>query len=299
MYRMGCMYLHGIGTETDEREAEKYLLKAEEYGNTHAAYQLAKLYIRQQEEKREAEPEQAVDSEKIRKAVTWLTEAAGQGNAFAGYALGKLYGDGKLIAKDMEKAFFYLNQAADAGNVYAQYWLGRWYLMPEYYDIEKAIHYLTQGVEQNSDLAAYRLGKVYLAGEDVPKNVELAVRFLEQSADAGNQYARYVLGKLYLIGKDVPQNKEKAYEYFKLAAEQGNVYAAYFLEHWNDMPHPDLFLMATRLMHHLKRVIEDDVSGRRRGSRGGTDHKLARKIKAKKIAQGHAEDDKEEMVQTQ
>ena len=39
------MYLHGIGTKADEKLAEKYLLKAEDYGNVHAAYQLAKLYI--------------------------------------------------------------------------------------------------------------------------------------------------------------------------------------------------------------------------------------------------------------
>lgn len=96
------------------------------------------------------------------------------------------------------------------------------------------------------------------------------------------------------------KNVEKAVRYLTLAAEQGNVYAAYFLEHWNDMRHPDLLLMATRLMHHLERVIEDDVAGRRRGGcRQGIDRKLAGKIREKKIAQGHAEDDREEMVQTQ
>ena len=126
------------------------------------------------------------------------------------------------------------------------------------------------------------------------------MHYLNESAAAGNQYAQYVLGKLYLVGKEVEQDKEKAYAYFTLAAEQGNVYAAYFLEHWNDMPHPDLLLMATRLIHHLERVMEDNVTGRRRGgSRQGIDRKLARKMKEKKIAQGHAEDDKEEMVQTQ
>lgn len=41
------------------------------------------------------------------------------------------------------------------------------------------------------------------------------------------------------------------------------MYAAYFLEHWNDMPHPDLLLMATRLMHHLEKIIEDDASGKK------------------------------------
>ena len=50
--RIGTMYLHGIGTEADEKEAEKYLRKSADYGNTHAAYQLAKLYIYQETEKK-------------------------------------------------------------------------------------------------------------------------------------------------------------------------------------------------------------------------------------------------------
>lgn len=46
--------------------------------------------------------------------------------------------------------------------------------------------------------------------------------------------------------------------------------------------------------------MEEDVTGRKRSSsRMGIDRKLAGKIKAKKIAQGHAQDDREEMVQTQ
>lgn len=66
------------------------------------------------------------------------------------------------------------------------------------------------------------------------------------------------------------------------------------------MPHPDLFLMASRLMRHLGNIMEEDVTGRKRSSsRMGIDRKLAGKIKAKKIAQGHAQDDREEMVQTQ
>lgn len=170
----------------------------------------------------------------------------------------------------------------------------------EYKKIEKAVHYLTLAAGQKNDFAAYQLGKLYLAGEQVAKNTELALRYLQQSAEAGNQYAQYVLGKVYLTGKDVEQDKEKAYEYFRLAAEQGNLYAAYFLEHWNDMPQPDLFLMASRLMHHLGNIMQEDVSGRKAGgSRQGIDRKLAAKIRQKKTAQGHAQDDHAGMVQTQ
>ena len=228
-----------------------------------------------------------------------LTAASEQGNSFADYALGKLYADGELTAKDMEKAFYHLHRAADADNAYAWYRLGRLYLSDEYKDIGRAVRYLTLAANRKNEFALYRLGKLYLAGEEVAKNVEPAIRYLEESAGVGNQYAQYVLGKVYLRGKEVEQDKEKAYEYFRLAAEQGNVYATYFLEHWNDMPHPDLLLMATRLMHHLEKIIEDDASGKKGGRRAGMDRKLARKIKNKKIAQGHARDDKEEMVQTQ
>ena len=298
-YRIGTMYLQGIGTEADEKEAEKYLRKSADYGNTHAAYQLAKLYIRQESEKLKRNPEEIPDYEKIKQALKWLVAASEQGNSFADYALGKLYADGELTAKDMEKAFHHLHKAADADNAYARYQLGRLYLFDEYKDIGKTIRYLTLAANQKNEFASYRLGKLYLVGEEVGKNMELAIWYLEESASAGNQYAQYVLGKVYLMGKEVEQDRERAYEYFRLAAEQGNVYAAYFLEHWNDMSHPDLLLMATRLMHHLEKIIEDDFSGRKGGRQSGMDRKLARKIKSKKIAQGHARDDREEMVQTQ
>ena len=298
-YRIGMMYLRGIGSEADEKEAEKYLRKSTDYGNTHAAYQLAKLYIRQETEKLKYNPEEIPDYEKIKQAMGWLVAASEQGNSFADYALGKLYADGELTAKDMEKAFYYLHRAADADNAYAQYRLGRLYLLDEYKNIRKAIHYLILAANRKNEFASYQLGKLYLAGIEVEKNSKLAIRYLEESAGAGNQYAQYILGKVYLMEKEVEQDRERAYEYFRLAAEQGNVYAAYFLEHWNDMPHPDLLLMATRLMHHLERIIEDDVSGKKGGRRTGMDRKLARKIKSKKIAQGHARDDREEMVQTQ
>lgn len=294
-YRIGCMYLHGIGTEPDEEQAERYLKKAYDYGNTHAAYQLARLYIRQETQKLREDPDATPDYEKIIKAVKWLEEAARQENPFADYALGRLYKEGVLLEKDMEKAVFHLQRAADAGNSFAQYQLGKIYLDEEYKNIPAAVQYLTLAADQKNELAAYRLGRLYLIGEDLPKNIERALYYLDMSAEAGNQYAQYVLGKLYLIGKEIEQDREKAYEYFSRSAEQGNIYAAYFLEHWNDMPHPDLLLMATRLMHHLGNAIEENMDGGKKGgNRQRMDRKLARKIRQKKIAQGHAEDDREQ-----
>ena len=53
-------------------------------------------------------------------------------------------------------------------------------------------------------------------------------------------------------------------------------------------------------MRHLEHIIEENVAGRKSGGhRQGIDRKLARKIRQKKIAQGDAVDDHEDMVQTQ
>ena len=127
-YRIGCMYLHGIGTEADETKAEHYLTKASDYGNTHASYQLARLYIRQESQKLSGESGTAPDYAKIAKAVKWLEESAAQENPFADYAIGRLYREGTLVAEDMEKAVFHLKRAANARNSYAQYQLGKIYL---------------------------------------------------------------------------------------------------------------------------------------------------------------------------
>ena len=289
LYRIGAMYLHGKGTEPEEAKAVQYFEKSAEYGNVHAKYQLARIYLKREKEKLEAG--QPAEEEKVRQAITWLTEFADQGNDFAAYALGSLYLEGVLTERDISKAILYLTQAADQNHVYAQLRLGKLYLTEECQDITKAIHYLKLAANQCNSFAAYRLGRLYLLGEQVQKDVEQAVRYLLQSADAGNSYAQYAIGKLYLIGKEIPQDKEKAEIYLTMAAEQGNEYAAYLLEHWQEAVRPDVFLMTTRLLRHLGNVFADESERRRSGRGMAVDRKLRRKIREKKIAQGHAEDD--------
>jgi len=165
--------------------------------------------------------------------------------------------------------------------------------------ITQAVKWLNECVAEENYHAAYLLGKVYAEGVVISKNIERTIALFALAAEKGNQYAQYHLGKMYLTGKEVGQDREKAYSYFSQAAEQGNVYAAYFLEHWNDIKQPDLMLMATRLLRHLEQIIEDDLTGKRRGTGSKIDRKLLKKIKVKKISQGHARDDHEAMVQTQ
>jgi hypothetical protein len=194
-----------------------------------------------------------------------------------------------------EKAVLWLTRAADNGSNMAQYVLGKLYCNGEYVekDIAKAVELFTKAAEQNNSFAQYHCGKLYLLGEDIPKDVEAALRWLTMSAEQNNQYAQYTLGKLYLMGRDVPRDREAAMRWFTLSAEQGNIYAQFFLNHPDVYRDPSLILAATRLLHHLSRIFRHEQKRLSGGPGIQVESKLRRRIREKKIAQGHAPDDYE------
>ena len=281
-YRIGWMLLHGVGTERDETAALEWLEKSAELKNTYAEYQMAKHILANPSAKRE----------RTRQAVDWLTHAAEAGLDCAQYALGKLYRDGGPVAQDMTQAVIWFSQAAERGNQYAMYALGK--LRLEADDPAAARRWFRQSADLGNQFAQYQLGKLLLCGDGVAKDTAGAVRWLTESAEQGNQYAQYALGKLYLLGKDIPQDRESAVRWFTLAAEQGNEYARYFLDHMDDSP--SLFASATRLLHHMGRIFQEQAPPPS-GGISFVDSKLRRKIREKKIAMGHKPDDHEEPVQ--
>lgn len=84
------------------------------------------------------------------------------------------------------------------------------------------------------------------------------LEYLTASPRQGNQYAQYTLGKLYLTGEDVAQDREQAYGWFCRAAVQGNEYAQFFLDHFNDGRRSNALLAATKLLHHMGRIFQDN-----------------------------------------
>ena len=281
-YRIGWMLLHGVGTEQDESAALEWLEKSAELKNTYAEYQMAKHIL--------ADP--SAKPEQTRQVVGWLTHAAEAGLDCAQYALGKLYRDGGPVAQDMTQAVIWFSQAAERGNQYAMYALGK--LRLEADDPAAARRWFQQSADLGNQFAQYQLGKLLLCGDGVAKDTAGAVRWLTESAEQGNQYAQYALGKLYLLGKDISQDRESAVRWFTLAAEQGNEYARYFLDHMDDSP--SLFASATRLLHHMGRIFQEQAPPPS-GGISFVDSKLRRKIREKKIAMGHKPDDHEEPVQ--
>ena len=92
----------------------------------------------------------------------------------------------------------------------------------------------------------------------------------------------------------MPRNKEKAVPLLEAAAAQGNVYAQFLLEHLDSFRDPDVMLAATRLMHHLSRIFQEDYRKTSGGSgMGHMDRKRRRKLQEKRMAQGHKKDDHE------
>jgi TPR repeat protein len=319
-YRLGHMLYTGTGTEKDVEAAIGYFEKAARLGNVHAQYMLGKIYL-------------DADSghENAEKAISWLTKAADNGNSLAQYALGKLYRDCSHVEKDIMKAVALFKLSADQDNQYAAYALGRMYLagedIPKDVDaavkwlmvsadfgnqfaqytlaklymagvdipknIPKAVELFMKSASQNNSFAQYQIGKLYLLGEDVPKDVDSAIKWLTASAEQGNQYAQYILGKLYLMGHEVPRDREAAVRWLTLSAEQGNIYAQLFLDHLDSFRDPSLFLAATRLLHHMSRIFAEEQRKLPGGLGMQMDSKLSRRLRQKKIAQGHAPDDHE------
>ena len=224
--------------------------------------------------------------------MNWLTHAAESGLDYAQYALGKLYRNGGPVERDLTRAVIWLSQAAEQGNQYAMYALGKLHLETD--NPATALRWFQRSADLGNQFAQYRLGKLLLSGDGVTKDVAGAVCWLTQSAEQRNQYAQYALGKLYLLGKDVPQDRNAAARWFTLAAEQGNQYAQFFLNHMDDAP--SLFASATRLLHHMGHIFQDQAP-LPSGGISFVDSKLRRKIREKKIAMGHKPDDHEEPVQ--
>ena len=193
------------------------------------------------------------------------------------------------VLPDDEQAELWFRRAAEAGHDFSQYALGK--LLQSQKRMEEAVSCYEKAAVQGNNYAAYRLGRMYLEGTDVPKDTAKAVEYLTNAAQEGNQYAQYTLGKLYLAGADVGQDREQAYRWFWESASQGNEYAQFFLDHFGGTQSPHLLLTATRLLHQLGQIFqENSVPPVPPGSQR-TDRKLRQKIRQKKIALGQKPDD--------
>lgn len=119
----------------------------------------------------------------------------------------------------------------------------------------------------------------------------------ENKYNVGIEFSNKYLEKLIQVPFRIPALGEvEACNYFYESAEQGNEYAAFFLEHFDQARRPNVFLAATRLLHHLSQIFRDNSVPPAAPVGQRVDRKLRRKIQEKKIAMGHKPDDHEETL---
>jgi len=262
-YRIGKMYMSGLGTEQDYTEAASWLRMAADEGHKYAQYSLGSLYYRG------LGVEQNFDT-----AFDLYSASAAQSNAYASYELAKMYRDGVgtqadavksnhhfeiayrgFVAMDVQgaddklqhrigqmlrdgvgtetnidEAEYYFERAAQLGNPFAQYALAKIYLSggePE--KIAAAVELMQKSADSGNPTAQYALGKLFRDGNHVEKDIVRAVELFTKAAEQENDYAAYALGKIYLAGEDIQKDVPAAIRWFTESAEQGNQFAQYQL----------------------------------------------------------------------
>ena len=275
-YRLGKMFLRGEDVSQNVDYALRWLEDAVADGNQYAEYLLGKTLICGEDVEQDLPY-----GEKL------LKRSADQGNRYAKYTLGKAYLDGQLLLQDIPEAIRLLTESADSGFAPAQYRLGKLLYQGEVIpqDLERAIGYLEGAASRNNPYAAYLAGKLLLTEETV-KDVLRAINNFKIAAENGNHFAEYQLGKLYLYGREVDRDYDKAMEYLSAAAEHGNQYAAQLLHSVKSNRNWSAAMGSIRLLHHLARMLQNQLEDERKEKAGAIDRKLKRKIDQKKQAHG-------------
>lgn len=275
-YRLGKMFLRGEDVPKNIDYALRWLEESVSEGNQYAEYLLGKTFLRGED----------VDQD-LPRAELFLRRSSDQGNRYASYTLGKTLLDGELLLQNIPEAIRLLTDSADKGFAAGQYQMGkllyRGEVVPQ--DVSRAIEYLERSAEQKNPYAAYLAGKLRLTEAEL-KDVLRAIRDFEIAAENGNDYAEYQLGKIYLYGKEVERDYEKAIAYLSSAAEHGNQYAEQLLHSIQSNRNWSAALGAIRLLHHLSRMIQNQLDDEKKGKAGAIDRKLKRKIDEKKQAHG-------------
>lgn len=275
-YRLGKMFLRGEDVPKSIDYALRWLEESVSEGNQYAEYLLGKTLLRGEDVEQD-----------LPRAESLLRRSSDQGNRYASYTLGKTLLDGEILLQDVPEAIRLLADSAEKGFAAGQYQMGkllyRGEVVPQ--DIVRAIDYLERAAAQKNPYAAYLAGKIRLTDAEV-QDILRAIRDFEIAAENGNDYAEYQLGKIYLYGKEVERDYEKAIAYLSSAAEHGNQYAEQLLHSIQSNRNWSAALGAVRLLHHLSRMIQNQLDDEKKGKTGAIDRKLKRKIDEKKQAHG-------------
>ncbi|MGN6364722.1 tetratricopeptide repeat protein [Asticcacaulis taihuensis] len=228
----GKMYLAGMGTKADAKQAIIWLRKVTEtrfspsdvlrfnpdeptYMNTRidAAMTLAKVYMVGLGVPRDAA-----------EARRWYIKADDFGFMPATHTVGQIYEYGYAGEKAPSKALPYYKKAATAGYAPSMYALGQLYLSGDVgvtADPKQGAQWLLEAAKRGHAGALYAVGNMYDLGDVLPHDAQKAVVYYKEAALKGQPDAQDAIGLMFYTGEVVGQDLVMARKWFDLAARQG------------------------------------------------------------------------------
>lgn len=300
-YSLGALYHRGQGIKQDFQKAFDLYLKSANQGFPYADFEVGKMY----HDGSGTEKDEINATHYFQKAFSGFERLENSSHDDKiQYRLGWMLEHGIGTTVDASRAKAYYKKSAKVGNVFSELALAKMILNeknPKSDELKYAIARLEQ-IINDSDVsetsvvrirssAGYILGKAFLQGDDVLKDIQKALKYLTDSAELGNQYAQFTLGKLYLLGKDVSKDKILAEKWLSKSAEQGNAYAKVFLDNIDRFIEPSIMYYLVQVFNHVSKIFESNLKQQMTSGILQVDSKRLKKLKEKKIAQGHKADE--------
>ena len=205
-YKVGYLYLYGLGVNKDIKKALEYLTAAAQK-NANAQTLLGYLYSKGE----------VVPMDK-KKAIEFYEMAVKQQDESAKLNLGLAYYEGDGVTKNSKKAIELLSQVPiDSTRNYVGHYLGNIYMnSSEDNKEQKAKDYYKKSAKENYIPSFYALGELLEKDGDMEK----ALAYYKYAASQKNAQAQYKLGSMYASGNGVKKDLVTGYAWLTLAAEQ-------------------------------------------------------------------------------
>ena len=241
---LGIYYYNGWSVPQNYSQAEYWLRKAAEQGNTLAQKNLDTYFkgnnVAQSNARQGGSSGLGSSSKSVEEqfnlavsyydrgdytnAVRLFRKAAEQGYVGAQCNLGVCYKNGQGVPQNYSQAVYWYRKAAGQGLAVAQYNLGCCYAdgrgVSQNYS--QAVYWFCKAAEQGDVDAQNTLGVCYEKGEGVTKDYSQAVNWYRKAAEQGYADAQCNLGRCYATGQGVTKDYAQARYWLMKAKEQGN-----------------------------------------------------------------------------
>jgi enhanced entry protein EnhC len=230
-YLLGKMYMQGFGVSKDTIKGIGLITKAANQKNVDAQMYLAKYYLSEENN--------------FKEAFNWFKKAAELGNLDAQMFCATTYMHGTdTVQQNKDLARKYIIEAAKQGNADAQYELAKIFINSRHAkDKALGLIWLKKAADQKNADAQYLLGSMLFNGDGVKKDTAAAVELLKKAAADQNKYAGSILGEYYLSLPRNHRNFKESLHWYEKSAQAGNAEAQnrlgqLYLTTWEDFSDP-------------------------------------------------------------